>query len=96
MNNKKEKALNNKVSECSKIGDHVLQKWFPMKVMIPPPDLWGSTGYVATTEERFKEREEMEEEWGNKEGKRNSLRSYSRQREVIIIIHEVFMNNIII
>jgi hypothetical protein len=54
-----------------------------MKVMIPPPDLWGSTGYVATTEERFKEREEVEEEWGNKEGKRNSLRSCSRQREVI-------------
>jgi len=53
-----------------------------MKVMIPPPDLWGSTGYVATTEERFKEREELEEEWGDKEGKRNSLRSCARQREL--------------
>ena len=69
----------------------MLQKWFPMKVMIPPPDLWGSTGYVATTEERFKEREEMEEEWGNKEGKRNSLRSYSRQKEVSSFL--MFLNH---
>ena len=53
-----------------------------MKVMIPPPDLWGSTGYVGTTEERFKEKEEVEEEWGVKGGDRNSLQSCSRQREV--------------
>ena len=52
--------------------------------MIPPPDLWGSTGYVATTEERFKEREV--EEWGEKGGEINSLQSCSRQREVFIAV----------
>ena len=50
--------------------------------MIPPPDLWGSTGYVATNEERFQEREVKEEIWGEKEGEKNSLQSCLRQREV--------------
>ena len=53
-----------------------------MKVMIPPPDLWGSTGYLGTKEERFKEWEVVEGE--EEEGKRNSLQSSSRQREVSI------------
>ena len=67
-----------------------------MKVMLTPPDLWGSTGYIGAasgggatssgaSEQLYKERGEMDVQWGlcnsdNKETKNILL--VNRQRQV--------------
>ena len=68
-----------------------------MKVMLTPPDLWGSTGYIGATsgaaatssvggsEQLYKERGEMDVQWGlcNSENKdTENILLVNRQRQV--------------
>ena len=69
-----------------------------MKVMLTPPDLWGSTGYIGTSagggggatsagasEQLYKERGEMDVQWGlcNAENKETeNILLVNRQRQV--------------
>ena len=67
-----------------------------MKVMLTPPDLWGSTGYIGaasgatatsagTSEQLYKERGEMDVQWGlcNAENKETeNIILVNRQRQV--------------
>ena len=68
-----------------------------MKVMLTPPDLWGSTGYIGATsgaaatssvvgsEQLYKERGEMDVQWGlcNSENKETeNILLVNRQRQV--------------
>ena len=67
-----------------------------MKVMLTPPDLWGSTGYIGaasgagtsstgTSEQLYKERTEMDVQWGlcNSDNKETeNILLVNRQRQV--------------
>ena len=67
-----------------------------MKVMLTPPDLWGSTGYIGAaggaggsssggSEQLYKERTEMDVQWGlcNSENKESeNILLLNRQRQV--------------
>ena len=67
-----------------------------MKVMLTPPDLWGSTGYIGATsgasatsvggsDQLYKERGEMDVQWGlcNSENKETeNILLVNRQRQV--------------
>ena len=65
-------------------GEDGWHRWLPMKVMIAPPDLWGSTANVVSTPLaplQGPNDDELTDEWANKFGKGEKV-TVSRHHQV--------------